>query len=333
MHRVLIIGCGAIAGGYDADRPAGAAPLTHAGAFSADDRFAIAACVDPDETARQAFAARWGIENHAASLEALGVNAGVFDVVSICSPTAFHAEHCDAALALEPRLIFCEKPVADALPEAERLVAACDAAGVALAVNYTRRWAPDLVTLAEQVRAGDWGRVLSATGWYTKGVVHNGGHMVDLLAMFVGPMNLVAVGSPVFDHWDHDPTVSALLTAKDGASVQLVAGDARAFTQFELVLACEKGEIAMRDGGFGIETRRVEGSGTFAGYRNLGERTASAGRYEGAMSLAIANIADHLDNANLGANPLASTGRNALAAQRLCEAIRLASLAKQKDET
>ena len=98
----------------------------------------------------------------------------------------------------------------------------------------------------------------------------------------------------------------------------LVAGNARAFTQFELVLTCEQGEIAMREGGFRIETRRVEDNDTFAGYRTLGERESVPGRYEEAMALAVANIADHLDHAK----PLASTGHNALAAQALCEAIR-----------
>lgn len=317
-YRVLIIGCGAIAGGYDADRPENAPPLTHAGAFSADKRFELAACVDPDEAAREAFADRWNVPQGAPTIEGIDAQAGAFDVISICSPTAFHAKHLEAALALRPKLIFCEKPVADEFETARKLVERCDQAGVALAVNYTRRWAPDLVALAEEVRAGQWGRVLSATGWYTKGVVHNGGHMVDLLGMFVGEMKLISVGQPVFDHWDSDPTVGALLDAGDGIGIHLVAGNARAFTQFELVLTCEQGEIAMREGGFRIETRRVEDNDTFAGYRTLGERESVPGRYEEAMALAVANIADHLDHAK----PLASTGHNALAAQALCEAIR-----------
>lgn len=322
MHRVLIIGCGAIAGGYDADRPEGAPPLTHAGAFSADDRFEIAACVDPDRAARDPFAARWDIGQKAASVGKLGAGAGEFDVISICSPTRFHADHLEAALTLAPKLIFCEKPVANSLADTERLVGACTGAGIALAVNYTRRWAPDLVALAAELRGGEWGRVLSATGWYAKGVVHNGGHMADLLAMLLGKLTFRAAGRPVFDYWDDDPTVPALLKSADGADVHLAAGDARAFTQFELVLTCEKGEIAMRDGGFRIETRHVEDSATFAGYRSLGERESASGRYEDAMTLAAANIADHLDHAK----PLASTGKNALAAQRLCETIRTAGI-------
>lgn len=333
MYRVLILGCGAIAGGYDRDRPPDAPPLTHAGAFARDMRFALAACVDPDEAARLSFAERWGVERHAATLDELNARPGDFDVISICSPTLFHAEHLDRALALRPGLIFCEKPVAQDIADAARVVAACKRAGVALAVNYTRRWAPDLVALATEVRQGGWGRPLSAVGWYGKGVVHNGGHMIDLLHLFLGELRLIAAGPPLFDHFSDDPSASALLQTAGGASVHLVAVDARALTQFELVLSCEKGEIAMREGGRTIELRQPSSSDIFAGYRELGERETRSGRYDEAMTMAVADIANTLGNAPQAAQPLASTGESALTAQRLCEIIRTASLEHMKETT
>ena len=57
-YRVLIIGCGAIAGGYDADRSPQDWPLSHAGAIARDDRFELMACVDPNDATRNAFASR-----------------------------------------------------------------------------------------------------------------------------------------------------------------------------------------------------------------------------------------------------------------------------------
>lgn len=328
MNSVLILGCGAIAGGYDRDRPLDAPPLTHAGAYSRDPQFAIAACVDPHGANREAFAREWSVQRQASTIEELGASAGEFDIISICSPTSLHAAHLAQALALRPRLIFCEKPVADKLADAERLVHACASDGIPLAVNYTRRWAPDLIALADEVREGHWGRLLSVAGWYAKGVIHNGGHMIDLFRMFAGELSLIAAGAPVFDHFEEDPTVSALLAADGGKPVHLIAGDSQAFTQFELVLTCEKGEIAMRDGGRRIETRLRLKSELFTGYRELGPIKSRPGRYPQAMTLAVANIADHLGHSQ----PLASTGVNALATQRLCEAIRTASLEMMKDK-
>ncbi|MEL6529455.1 MAG: Gfo/Idh/MocA family oxidoreductase [Pseudomonadota bacterium] len=322
-HKVLIIGCGAIAGGYDAKRSLEDWPLSHAGAIARDERFELVACVDPDKAGRELFAKQWNIANAAGSLENLEAGPGAFDAIVIASPTQHHAEQLGWALGMQPKFVFCEKPIASDLERAQDIAARYSAARIPLAVNYTRRWAPDLVALAQQVHDGEWGTLISAVGTYTKGIVHNGSHMVDLLGMFVGEMRVHSVGPGWCDFWDDDPTVSAMLTTSDlGLPIHLVAGDAEHVTQFELVLNFERGEIAMRDGGMRIETRRVQDSKTFAGYRQLGLPESVAGRYPEAMTCAYANIADTLET---GA-PLASTARTAIEAHRICEEIRLEAL-------
>ncbi|WP_298470631.1 Gfo/Idh/MocA family oxidoreductase [uncultured Erythrobacter sp.] len=322
-YKVLIIGCGAIAGGYDAERSPDDWPLSHAGAIARDDRFDIWACFDTDDDARYDFMDRWDVPICLGELEPPFAKPGDFDVVVIASPTQFHAEHLEYALTLRPKLVFCEKPLAADLEGARNLAAQFDTARIPLAVNYTRRWAPDLVELAQEVRAGDWGTLISAIGTYTKGIVHNGSHMVDLLGMFVGEMRVHSVGPGWCDFWDDDPTVSTMLTTGDlGLPIHLIAGDAEHVTHFELVLNYERGEIAMRDGGMRIETRRVQDSETFAGYRQLGLPERMPGRYPEAMTQAYANIAEALDT---GAR-LASTAQNAIEAHKFCEEIRLKAL-------
>jgi predicted dehydrogenase len=321
MHRVLIIGCGKIAGGFDADRPADAPPLTHAGAFAQDPRFTVTTCVEPDEARRRAFQQRWSVAEALSDVADLAGRAGEWDVVSLCSPTESHEADLEAALALRPRLIFCEKPVAPSLDAAARLVERADEAGVKLAVNHSRRWAPDVARLARELRDGSWGAVRSATALYTKGIVHNGGHMIDLLRLLLGELALVAAGSAVHDFWDDDPSVPALLESEAGVPVALNVGDARDFALFELTLVTGQSAITMLDGGQSWSIRRVEDSATFEGYQVLGEPEIVAGTYDRAMAAAVANIAEALDHDA----PLASDGRNALAAQRLCEAIRSAA--------
>ena len=323
MHRVLIIGCGRIAGGFDAGSADGGPVRTHAAAFGAHGRFALTGCVDPDGAARNAFAARWGVTRSAAS--AAEFSPGSFDVVAICSPTDLHAEHIEQALALRPRLVFCEKPVTGDAARTAALVARCAAEGVLLAVNYTRRWAPDVVALAHELRSGRWGAVRSAAGIYTKGVVHNGGHMIDLLHVLLGPVELAATGAPAFDFWPDDPSVPALLYAGE-VPVQLSVGDAGDYAVFELALVTEQGEVAMRDGGLSWTVRRAIPSPDFAGYTSLGAFEHRPGRYDEAMTVAVANIAAALEEGD----PLASTGETALAAQRVCEQMRDASTSSQR---
>jgi predicted dehydrogenase len=321
-NSVLIIGGGAIAGGYDADR-VDSLPLTHAGAFSRDARFRLAAVVEPNQARRAAFQHRWGIPVASASLEDLAAGAGAFDVISICSPTAFHADHLAAAIQLKPRLIFAEKPLAGSLDEVAALVERCESEGIRLAVNYTRRWDPETQKLARQLRDGVWGKIRNVAGIYTKGVVHNGSHMIDLLRLLLGDLSITCVGLPLFDHWPDDPTVSASLVSHEGVPVQLGAGHAGDYALFELSLTTEHGQIRMIDGGMGWGLRRTGDSPHFAGYRALSQEQFLPGGYPHAMI----NAADNIAGALRDGEPLACTGRDAMAAQTLCAQIKDLALA------
>ena len=318
--QVLIVGCGNIAGGFDAERAATLPPLTHAGAFSRHGAFHISACVEPDADRRAAFMHRWGVKQGFADLSAVAAarQAGRYDVISLCSPTAAHAQHLESALALRPRLIFCEKPVTPTVAQTAALGARWARAGIPLAVNHTRRWASDVQRLASELRAGTWGAVRSAVGTYNKGVLNNGSHMVDLLHQLLGPLTLLDAGLAVADFWPDDPTVPALLQTETGVPVHLNTAHAGDGALFELQLVCEKAVITMEDGGLQWRLRRVKDSPHFAGYRVLDAGEQREGDYLKATSQAVDNLYQHLS----GGAPLASTGHSALAAQRLCEQIR-----------
>ncbi len=315
LHRVLIIGCGAIAGGYDADRPADAGPLTHAAAFNRHGGFDLVACVDPDSAQRSAFAARWGVGAACATIEEAAAH-GPFDVVSICSPTAFHAAHLEAALALRPKLIFGEKPITADLADTQRLVAACEAAGVLLAINHTRRWAPDVVRLRDELAAGRWGAVRAANGVYNKGALNNGAHLIDLLHYLLGELRLVATGEPLWDHWPADPTVPAILMAGETV-VTLGVAHAADYALFELAIVTERGVLVMEDGGAHWRVRPAVDSPIFRGYRALDHGDRRTGEYDRAMLGAVTEIHEALTHGR----SLSSTGRSAAQAQAMCTQI------------
>lgn len=237
-------------------------------------------------------------------------------MISICSPTALHAAHLEAAIALKPRLIFAEKPITADLDDTERLVTACDAAGVLLAINHTRRWAPDIVRLKGELASGQWGRVRAANGVYNKGALNNGAHLVDLLHYLLGDLRLVAVGEPLWDHWPADPTVPAILAAGD-AVVTLGVAHAADYALFELAIVAERGVVIMEDGGTQWRVRRAVDSPTFRGYRALDRGDWLSGEYDRAMLAAAAEIHEALTHGR----PLSSTGRSAARAQKLCTQI------------
>lgn len=321
--RVLLIGGGAIAGGYDAHRADSAWPRTHAAAYRRAGGFELVAVVEPDDSRRQAFQDRWSVPHGFATLDKAST-VGPFDVISVCSPTASHAADLAAAIALRPRLIFCEKPVTPTLAESRSVVAAAKAAGIALVVNHTRRWAPDMIALKDALSAGDHGRVRSVQGLYTKGILNNGSHMFDTLGLLFGDLHLLSVGRAVADHAQSDPSIPFLAETASGISIGVGIGDARDYAVFELSILAERGLIRIEDGGGRWRTRQVVDSPEFRGYRTLDQGIVRSGRYDEAMTAAVTEIRNWADCGS----PLSSTGETALLAQTLSEtALRLSRAA------
>jgi predicted dehydrogenase len=313
---VLIVGCGDIAGGYDT-RAQGDAVLTHAGAYAQDVRFLVKACVDPDADRRRTFMARWNVAAGYDSLDACLATESGFDVASVCLPTDLHAETLARLLGAGQRLVFAEKPVTGDPARSRALVEAFEAKGVALAVNYLRRWDPAVQTLKAELAAGKWGRVQAVGGIYAKGLFNCASHFFDLVHFLVGPLTPKAVLGRVDDGRAEDPTLTVHLETEGGVPVMLTGVDGAAFFPFELDLVTEKGRITLEDLGLRLRTRTVRQHPLFPHQPTLDEGTWADTGMARAMAAAVGNIFDHL-HSNMA---LASTGRTALAAEELCSAI------------
>jgi predicted dehydrogenase len=315
--RVLIVGCGNIAGSFDKERSPDDFPYTHAGAYARDGRFSITVCVEPDEQRRHEFMTTWGVPVGFSSIDEIPDSGCQFDVISICSPTTCHAHDLEIALQLKPKLIFCEKPVTTSLAQTERLVEVCRSNNILLVVNYSRRFDPDVAKLKSEIQEGRRGQLRSVVGIYNKGILNNGSHMMDLLNLLVGPMEIVKVGKPVYDFFPADPTVPVWLEGPGELPVYLVCGHAADYAIFELQLIFSLGVLTMEEGGMFWRERDASDSDMFKGYRLLDEGVRRAGEYPRTMIQAVDNIYRAIEQGEL----LASTGESALAAQRICEQI------------
>jgi predicted dehydrogenase len=95
--------------------------------------------------------------------------------------------------------IYCEKPLAGSLADADAMLAACDSAGVKMAVAHQFRAMPPLRRALADVRAGKHGRL--ARMWARPKDDHRGGgeelivhgtHLLDIMVMFAGPPRWVS---------------------------------------------------------------------------------------------------------------------------------------------
>lgn len=320
MQNVLIVGCGNIAGGYETEGQS-PWPLTHAGAYRRHGGFRLAGCVDPDPARRAEFQQRWGVAEAFADLDQAFAAGRRYDLAAICSPTALHEGHLAELQTRPVRLLVCEKPLGTDLVRVRTLVQSAAAAGIGLAVNYTRRWDPQLAALRHELATGAWGEVRTAAAFYTKGLFNNGSHAVDTLTALLGPMEPLYATISRHDHTPDDPSVDALLRSPAGTMVHLCAADSRDYAFLEIQLVTARGCISMEELGFAARRRPVRDSIRFPGYRELGAGTFAAGGYPQAM----AGMADNLHQWLTGNVPLASTGESALYSLELCHRIREAA--------
>ncbi len=314
---VLIVGCGNIAGGFDNGLDSTQLPCTHAGAYSHDGRFALQVCIDPDDSVRDRFMKTWNVKQGFRTLEE-ALSAGVsVDIISICSPTPHHKNDVIFAIKFNPKLIFCEKPVTASVSESKLLVAACDEAGILLAVNHNRRWDPKVTQLKLDLISGIYGTLRSVVGYYNKGMLNNGSHLIDLLHYLFGDLEVLAVLEGVADNSAEDLSYPSLIRTKAGVPVHLVTGHADDYSLFELQLICSNAVLTMRDGGLSWHLRKAIDSDRFKGYQVLDSGELMPGGYQYSGLSAV----DNIYNALTIGEELASSGRSALNAQVVCEKI------------
>ncbi len=126
---------------------------------------AITAIASRDLARARAAADRFGIPRALGSYEALLHDPEV-DAVYIPLPNHLHAEWTIAA-ARAGKHVLCEKPLALDAAEAERMIAAAEAAGVVLMEAFMYRHHPSWVAVRDLVASGRIGRLVAIQSWFS----------------------------------------------------------------------------------------------------------------------------------------------------------------------
>jgi UDP-N-acetylglucosamine 3-dehydrogenase len=119
------------------------------------------------------------------------IAAADVDAVIVATPTPFHRPVVKQAAA-HGKHVFCEKPIARTVGDAEAMIAACDAAAVRLMVGHVVRFFPEYARAKEVLDAGTLGTIgvartsrlsFSPQGeraWFND-LEQSGGMVVDLM--------------------------------------------------------------------------------------------------------------------------------------------------------
>ena len=306
-YRAAIAGCGLI-GSEFSDSMQLPGVWSHAEAYSACQDIEFIAACDPDPERVERCSRRWGVRGYrdlAGMLESENP-----EIVSICTPDDTHYQMIGEAIRHPSvRAVLAEKPLATGNNQATDIVALAEARGVVLAVNYTRRYCPGFDRLGKLIASGELGDIRTVSGYYTRGILHNGSHWFELAHSLAGPIRKVT-GFDRRQEGGPDPTLDALIEFESGASGFLHGCDASAYAIFEMDILASKGRARIIDSGFRIEIYKVGASPFGAGYRRLEPAEAFPGEIGLALPWAVGDLVDCLETGKTPRCP----GRDALRA-------------------
>jgi predicted dehydrogenase len=171
--RVGIIGCGGMAKG-------------HVRGYLRSGRFTVAALADLREEAMAAYDEELGLATQHYTDARQMLDSEKLDVVSIGVWQSGHETWTVAAAARRPKAILCEKPMADSLGGAERMLVACRRNGVKLAIGHQRRFLPAYTLARNLISKGAIGQVQLIQSFGTDGLPNYCTHQTDMFRYLLG---------------------------------------------------------------------------------------------------------------------------------------------------
>ena len=151
----------------------------------------VAALCDLDEAKLHAMADEFGVPGRFTDAAAMFAGANL-DVVSVCTPNSLHRPLAERAFAAGCHVL-CEKPIATTVADGEAMVAAAEAAGKRLGMNFSFRFTAQAAALKARVDAGDLGEIYYGRtlwlrrrgvpgwgGWFGRKTLAGGGPLIDL---------------------------------------------------------------------------------------------------------------------------------------------------------
>lgn len=267
QFTAVIIGCGFVAGGYDQE-PSPGFIQTHALAYQTSPDIVLIAVADADGKKAKAFARRWNVPNVYDDVRAMLATVKP-DIVSICSPDETHEYYLRLCLAVPSiRGVWCEKPLSLSPQGCEALVEEFQQAGKSLLVNFQRNFTAAYRQLKLELVSGSYGVIQKVVVNYTKGIIHNGSHAMDLLIDWFGMPDDMQVFSAHIDYKITDPTVDALLIF-DSMPVYFMGLNENHYSIFELHLYTETSMLSLNESGQILCIRRVKDKSTISGHKEL----------------------------------------------------------------
>lgn len=273
MWKAAVLGLGKIGLMYDFE-PNRRMPSSHALAYHLDRDFDLVMGADP-EIQRKDNLFKIAPEAVYYDCATDGLCQTQPDIISICTPPSLHLPQIRQVFeqVRQPRLIFCEKPLASTLEEAYALRDLCAGHSETIVVpNISRRWSVSLRRVTEAWQSGDYGQLQKIHVRYTRGIYNTGAHLFDLLRMWTGAdiETIRVLGKvPTSSETEQEPSYTFFFKQVDGVYGYAEAMDDRQYYLFEIDMYGSRGKIEMRYSGDELRYYQTKAHHLFGGFQEL----------------------------------------------------------------
>jgi predicted dehydrogenase len=258
-YRGGLVGCGRIGTLWETDPPT---PLTHAGAMAVHPQIDLVAGSSRGEAHLHWFGQRWGVDALYLDYREM-LEKEQLDIVCVATHPGLHLPIVEAAVSAGARGIFCEKPLALSLKDADAIVEACAQAGCILSVNHSRRWDLAHLQARQMIRQGQIGEVVSLLGicqgikpfpvWVADEegpLIHDAVHTFDLFRMFAGDVaTVVGTAQRRKQPFQVEDISDAIFHFKNGVNGVAVVSELTRYSRFELEIQGTDGLIVLGNSG------------------------------------------------------------------------------------
>lgn len=302
---VCIIGCGDIGFLFDYKKKTNGA-LSHFKAFRESGKYNVTAAAELKSETRSIISEKYNIGVY--KDYELMLNQKKPDVIVIATNDESHFQILKDVIKHKPKIVFTEKPLALNYKDVKEIISSYKKNKIHLQVNYTRRFMKEFQQAENDIRSGKIGEPETATLYYSRGLMHNASHYIDLINWFIGETekNLIRI-SDKEGLGKSDPSVSFMMRYKNGLEIRFIGLKPSKLTFAEIDIIGSKGRIRINSSNE-MEKYRVIPNKLFKGYTSFEKYESKSLQFSKALPAAAENIYNVLT----GKEKLLSPAENSL---------------------
>ncbi len=274
-NKAIIIGCGSI-GALKADKyDSRTTPqvLTWGHACYSHESVDVVEFVDSN--ARKAMQAAekwdgWWSNNITSALEDVNPN-----IIIVATPTETHYDVLKIVHDIisktpdKPRVVICEKPFCTNLLFAREIANMYRNINVPIIVGYLRRFNEHIIDVSNDFFTGVYGKIYHCKVTYTRGLLRDGSHAIDLCRNFFGDFEdgyIVGRQDSIDDFGKDDLTYACHISFENCPHVFFCPVDGRAYDVFDIDIYAEKGRVLLTDHSKRIEIYQRKPEAVYGNY-------------------------------------------------------------------